>query len=672
MKSIMRNREYWVRPALFTALFALGVILGRLAWDWVTLPYRNPWGIVSLLSRVRYNPLTNIARFLVFLAIPPGIVAGFYTLLPRHRRSFWFRPGPGPADPDLANLPARPLPAGLPGEPEKQPEDIRSGLFRRCLPAAGLVLLAVVMAIGTPTYKAWRQFDHFHEGEALGTAVSWEKGRLPYRDFLFAHGVYQDPLRAVAAFRLFGRSIGAVRTLESAVKVLFFVALALFLLSLYRRRTEYAYAVLVMLAAIGYASYEFRGPPLLFVPRDLVTVAFLLAFLPLAGYARTGGKKRNIALAGFFFAFIPVAAFGYSIDRGFYLLAAGLFLWPCLWVVSGRSSPARGDRQGGGNETAPATRNNGFRRAFGGGSLLGAAAGAGVLGVLVRGQFGEFFRFTFWVVPRFKELFDGFVFPIADPRLLAACALLAANACWLAVRFLGVLNGHGNAWKAAIPEFLRRYLPETGLGLLAFFFFRSALGRADWEHAAYSLLPAYLLSLHIVLIHYLEPCLERFRAGRWCRRLVVVAAAGMLLAGAFRIAARGLLAENFPAGRPDAAFLSPGDARAVTFLRERLGPGEDFLALTSEASWYYLLDKPSPTRFPVIWFAAPPFYQREAIAALERANVTLVLYDNDHFASRLDGIPNEDRLPVLMGYIRRNYTFLARVGGNEIWSRKTY
>src|SRR5690606_29816888 len=163
--------------------FLLGAALGCAVWDLVALPFTDPWGQCSVVTRERFAPANNMVRFAIVVALPILVMALRHMRRPSHRSSWSDR------------APASDIPAVRPRRPDQ----------------IGLLLLGAVIALLSPTSLASGPFDTFHEGECLGPAVSYAAGQVPYRDVLFVHGVFQDPGRAVLAFALFGRSIGAVR-----------------------------------------------------------------------------------------------------------------------------------------------------------------------------------------------------------------------------------------------------------------------------------------------------------------------------------------------------------------------------------------------------------------------------------------------------------------------------
>lgn len=177
--------------------FLVGCSIGLALWERIALPFWNPSGIVSPLTLARFNPLNNTVRFALLLACPLAALALALAAVGPVRRALCAAPKEGEEREPLSF-------------PEKRPWPWY---------AWAAMFAAVALSVGLNRSARLFELDTFHEGESLGAAVAWEAGRRPYRDIVFVHGVYQDPLRAVVAFNVLGRSIGAVRTFESIEKL---------------------------------------------------------------------------------------------------------------------------------------------------------------------------------------------------------------------------------------------------------------------------------------------------------------------------------------------------------------------------------------------------------------------------------------------------------------------
>ena len=277
------------------------------------------------------------------------------------------------------------------------------------------------------------------------------------------------------------------------------------------------------------------------------------------------------------------------------------------------------------------------------------------------------------MMPRYKELMDGYVYPIGNLQSFMIIVLVAANTFWVAYKFMQELRSNKGKVRATIRSFINKYFIEFCLLLLSIFAFRSALGRAEFGHIAYSSPLVFLLSIYIVIKHYLwkfleAPKMKVFKSMFTIALIVIfVTISGVQI---YRIADQHLLADNFPLNVKDSQFIPDNYKATISFLKEDLEEDEEFVTMTNEGVWYYFLDKPCPTRFPVVWFAMPYFYQEEFVDDLEKKDVKYILYKNDNAANKIDGIDNEVRLPIIFDYIRNNYEFLIKIDDNEIWVKQ--
>jgi hypothetical protein len=127
------------------------------------------------------------------------------------------------------------------------------------------------------------------------------------------------------------------------------------------------------------------------------------------------------------------------------------------------------------------------------------------------------------------------------------------------------------------------------------------------------------------------------------------------------------LASNFPLRIADEQFIPPRYRPAIHYLQSNLEADETILTLTSEASWYYFIDRPAPTRFPVVWFATTEAFQREMVADLPNEKVKYVIYQSTY--PMIDQLTHEARYPILMKYLKEQYTPETTLEGVEIWVR---
>ena len=629
---------------VLTGVLALGAGMGFLLWDSLTLPFHNPGHIVGICSQLQFNPLNDLVRSLVLCLLPSVLLTALYFAGSRRWRDRLFKPSPAMA-------------------PKKE----KGGGTTRAVWVFLLAAYAVLLALNVPTYHASGRFDFFHEGESLGAAVSYLHGLTPYRDFLFFHGFFQDPFRCAVAFKLFGKSIGAVRTLESLGKIAAWLLMALCLKRFFRQGIVYAFGAISILA-LAYVSFLFTTFMTTFLPRqtpdamvleflkdlpylspfeflivparDVTTYLFIFTLAGVAAYLEHGKGSFPRGLF-FLLSFTPVAALAYAVDRGIFLCAAYAVLMPCLYLMFFKGKP--------------------LERRFFAWSFLGLLGALLVLALAFQGGFFDFFQYVFGTMPFYKALSEKIPLPAHQWHFMALGFLFAAQLYYWVYRFLA-------AGKRA--DFLRAEFLETSLLVLSFAFGLGILERSDWEHAIYCAGPLYLLTFRVAARKLLPPLL----AMGWPRRILEGGALGLTILLAVLCAVRtvrlDVVRKNFPLAIPDSEMFTEGQKATAAFLSGQLKAGEKFFTLTSEAGWYYLLDQPCPTRFPYIWVAAPEAYQEEIVQNLEAQKVKWVLFKDGDWSYQMDGISNEEKFPILVRFIRERYEPYKTIAGNEIWVLK--
>ena len=516
-----------------------------------------------------------------------------------------------------------------------------------------MAALAILAALNLPTHLGSSAIvDGFHEGETMGTAVSIMHGRAPYRDIIFLHGPYQDPLRSILAFRLMGRSTGAVRSLESIHKIVAFILMAMLCLVLFPGRPALATVLFLTMALLHFTSRLGLPNMLILSGRDIMTFAFLICCACLENIDfKSRSRPWALALMTFGFCGIAITAFAYSVDRGFFLSAAMLLLLPAIWFRM---------------------RTAGQATIFTLSSIAAIAIAAGIIYLSIQGQIKPFFVFVFKIMPKYKELMDGKIFPINQPRFLLFCTMIAACTYLVFLKILQHWTGRDLTWSEKIGSIAKNHLSLTAMALLSVFYFRSSLGRSDWSHIICNAHASFLLAAKLLIdtfssgpnrnkIYKGEKVLKKFLPALFMLVLVITG---------FRCFASDLIRYNFPLSVADYQMMRPQDVKTVAYLKAEMNPDDEFYTLTSEGMWYYWLDCPSPTRHAIAWFAMPVFYQEEIVHDLERKKVRFILLKNNYWSSAIDQIPIERRLPIVVKYIKKHYMQDRTIGDNQLWVRK--
>ena len=110
----------------------------------------------------------------------------------------------------------------------------------------------------------------------------------------------------------------------------------------------------------------------------------------------------------------------------------------------------------------------------------------------------------------------------------------------------------------------------------------------------------------------------------------------------YRIYSGNLISQNVPLMVKDSELIPrPSYKATISFLKDNLSSEDDFFTMTSEGCWYYFIDRPCPTLFPLSCFAATNFYQHEVVEDLKKSNVKFILYRNNNWTSTIFGLSAE-------------------------------
>lgn len=108
----------------------------------------------------------------------------------------------------------------------------------------------------------------------------------------------------------------------------------------------------------------------------------------------------------------------------------------------------------------------------------------------------------------------------------------------------------------------------------------------------------------------------------------------------------------------------------VAYIQENTSPNEKIFDFTSQGAYFFFANRPSVTRFHMVSYASTPGMQHEAISALEQDQTRLVIFKTGGWFDRVDGIPVEERHPIIAKYIEENYELAININNTEILLRK--
>ena len=513
--------------AIFSGAFMLAHFFAPL----VQLPFSNPNEIVGTLTDIRYNPSTNVVRFLLIVLLPAFALTAAFFVLPRAWVQQLFPP------------------------PAAERNEAGLSIWRKKLFVPVLIVATFLVALDTKSYLSVGNLETFEEGQPLSAGMSYLNGGVPYRDFSFIHGLYDEPLRTAIAFKLFGPSIGAMRTFHSINKIITFGFLAWFLMRLFHRQPTFVLFVLVVLHRLEpQAKWEHLNRAgieqlhsVIIMPRDLVLFAFLTVLTFLAERVRRqklsssssvgaeGSADKGIFWVSLALGALPGLGYIHSMERGVYLLVAFAVIVPACYFLFFRGGPTA--------------------KPFLAGCAAGFVFSAALLTILIRGSFQDMLRLTALVASTDVQLSFSSPYPFEAGTYVFISLMMAFNCFWVFRAFL-------RHWHAAqglvdgIRNFTREHFMEAALLLLSMLYYRNALGRSDWIHVAYVLSLPTILFLFIALQHIVQPVLQKIAP----LKIAFITAVSILIAvqgfAVLRsIQRENLLRENFPLAEEDSRYL---------------------------------------------------------------------------------------------------------------------
>ena len=547
--------------------------------------------------------------------------------------------------------------------------------------------------------------DMFHEGERLAPLNEMLHGGVVFRDVYVQHGLFQNAYLAWFGSKIFEPTLMGVRSMERVLGPLGYIALYFLGLQVFRGRfltaflcfliasgdnfsvsARHSFGLLSFACIANYLTYHREKG--LFIPwqRNLSKKPTWILFLLKFGW--------KLILAGFFTSL----AFWYSTEVGLYTLGAiGLFL--VIYSLQRRLQlhlrplPLVG---------------------YCCGLLLGFLPVA--IYFLSHGALDDAI-WNSYIQCKYQLATWGLKFP----SLSATLAIISENG-WQAF-----ILSNGFRWYLPICVFMvtAAYLTyrrlcrtnisaEDALKLLLLLlggiaFFRTALGRSDGGHLNFGATFLWLLCLFpidrsisgVFNNLFSGESGEGFRArlslltdkARWLRALRaawILIPIGMFVWYVGEVHRpltrfsqrweqlrqnpfdRSFVAEELErAGQVDI----PDDQveqiqKVVAYIQENTAQNEKIFDFTSQGAYFFFANRPSVTRFHMVSYAATHGMQHEVISALEKDQTRLVIFKTGGWFDRVDGIPVEERHPLIAEYLEKNYELAIDINNTEILLRK--
>ena len=551
------------------------------------------------------------------------------------------------------------------------------------------IILPIFIYLLTYSASIHGNIDLFHEGERLAPLNEMLRGGVPFRDIYIQHGLFQNAYLAWVGSQLFEPTLFGVRSMEDILAPLGYVALYVLGLQVFRSRFLVAFLCVVIAS----------GTQFWVSPRhSLGLISFAFVANSLTHFQETRTNKVPTYVWKLLLAGLSTSlAFWYSTEVGLYTLGAiGLFL--VIYVGQG----GFGTESSGGRGYKPrqqAVRVTEYLRpliSYGCGVLVGFLS-VGIY-FLFHGALDDVI-WNSYIQCRYQLATWGLAFPSLSKTL----ALLSTDQ-WNAFIF-----SEGFRWYLPICIFLivAAYLTYRGLSgthsantmklllllLGGIAFFRTALGRSDGGHLIYGATFLWLLCLFPLEggILRLFGALKGER--RWQHALKAawvlipiaifcwyIGEAHQPLAG-FNQKWQRLRQNPFKQSTVAQELVRAGGVdipddqveqiqKVVAYIKENTAENEKIFDFTSQGAYYFFANRLGVTRFHQASYASTPAMQQEVIEALEQDKTRLVIFKTGGWFDAVDGIPVEERHPLIAAYLQENYEPAMNINNTEILMRK--
>jgi hypothetical protein len=111
--------------------------------------------------------------------------------------------------------------------------------------------------------------------------------------------------------------------------------------------------------------------------------------------------------------------------------------------------------------------------------------------------------------------------------------------------------------------------------------------------------------------------------------------------------------KSYPA-QPNNVWLNKTEIDVTKYIDRNSKPTDGLFDMDLEPMYYFLTNRPNPTRFYISWFADPQPYTNEALASLKKNPPKFIIYTGQIEDS--DNVLINNRIPDITNWVLKNYT----------------
>lgn len=479
--------------------------------------------------------------------------------------------------------------------------------------------------------------DYFHDGERLAFwGMSSGFGDL-FSSSVFIHGLSNNIIPIALAEIFFpDNTVAGFRIIIIGEHFLSYLALYLLLLSVLKTMDLKLNVPLSSLFLLGVITLV--GGPLLYIgPKDLFLLCMLVAIF---GYIANYDSRFGF-FCGLLAGVLVVLSFLYTFNRALYGMAFFLIM-SGVFVGFGRKI---------------------YKTWF-------FSAGLGVLAgcVMVISLFGSnvpedlAFTYGYWIEN--AKLIWGRIPPlISSPQILMA---------WLTTLLLMIFGAASIIVLFVLTSDVRlkndngKYrLTLIGLFVFAPIFVRDFVDRFYFGKVTDGAFPILLLAMMILAAQFRYLHVSSKNSERMGNvKLGVI----FFLASALAIQSAVILSRYSVALNLNNDMLIESDyGKALDELLVLTADQDCFYTMTSEGVWYYFLDKPSCSNFPIVTYARSEKSQNNVILDLRNQSPAYILFSNRGWSNNVDNISVFSANNLVVRYLLANYEPYSFVESHWIW-----
>lgn len=482
--------------------------------------------------------------------------------------------------------------------------------------------------------------DYFHDGERLGFFNLITQPQDLFKTAVFIHGPSNNVLPIALAEILFGaKTIVGFRLVIIAQQFLTYLSIFWLLNSVFKTMQfgKWHNAItLLFFSIIVLAGQPFMVPS----PKDLlffVSVSSVFAFI-------SNFSSRYVFILGIIAGLTMVLSFFYTMNRATYGLLFFCLITFLFFV-----------------------KNRNFFIVW----ISSVATGIITAGVCVIGFFGMSTIFdlidlySYWVVNA-RSIWGKAASAIESPQTLMA---------WLSL-FLLIFIGLVSAFAVIIlclGTGKRKINSEQSMMLLSLLmlspmFANDFINRFYFGKVTTSAFPVMLMAMILVAFNlkYIKLITYDKVRSTWLLFSILLLLAITLNTRSLNIVSKYIAALDLE----NEQLIEP-DYIAATKELKKLTKDEDcFYTMTSEGFWYYILNKKSCSRFPILTYARSYDAQNEVVKDLQELAPRYILFSNRGWSNEIDGVSVSQSNSHVVNFVKKNYELYKNVSGHLIYAKK--